>query len=592
MSSVDSKWERFVFYGRRSTKGKKKHDGRERQEASLPDQLAWARPECERRRYRIVKEFVDEGVRGGAIESRPGFVALVAFCEAEADAGRPVDGIVNWNGDRFSRANSFRTGGVIDRLMGAGVTLMLTPRGLIDFENTTDRMIYNIEQDAAREGLSRTISENVSRAMRQRALRGEWLGSAPPPGYAGDPETRKLTPGDPARIDLVRRMFRLYGDTPASLEDVALSLNADGLRTARGNRWTGQAVLRVISNRRYLGEAIWAELTKARHFRPVSSGLTEPPDGKARKVRERRGGLANFPAVANGRDEVIVVPGAHPALIDPATFARCEAKRASNKKHTSPRGSSRAAPLSGLLYCGDCKKAMYGCRLTKVYKGKRSYYDKYVCGKARRGHGCRWNGVDQAEALARLLGWLAEKLSTPQALVELRAEAARVGAIRQQEGNAARARLEAEVAALGVDLKNAGGKLARLPEDVHDLVLAAIHDMRAEHARKSAELAALDLPADVPALAESVKDAAERLPGLALQAGAAPAALVRAAVERLVESATVIFRREAGRRAAQVERLDVVLTPAVEALLGLQSRHPDCRMSEVSRLAFTIPWTA
>src|SRR5262252_5125823 len=177
MSSVDSNRPRAVFYGRRSTKGKRKHDGRERQEASIADQLKWAGPECERRGYLVVREFVDEGVRGAAIESRPEFQALLAFCEAEADAGRPLDVLVNWNGDRFSRANSIRTNSVLDRLMGAGVTLMLTQRGLIDFENTTDRMVYNIEQDAAREGLSRTISENVSRAMRQRAMKGEWLGS-------------------------------------------------------------------------------------------------------------------------------------------------------------------------------------------------------------------------------------------------------------------------------------------------------------------------------------------------------------------------------------------------------------------------------
>ena len=72
------------------------------------------------------------------------------------------------------------------------------------------------------------------------ARRGEWL-SPPPLGYRV--ENKRLVVGDPQEVATVKRMFREYLGGH-SLRAIAVQLNADGIKTRRGNAWDGKAVER------------------------------------------------------------------------------------------------------------------------------------------------------------------------------------------------------------------------------------------------------------------------------------------------------------------------------------------------------------
>jgi DNA invertase Pin-like site-specific DNA recombinase len=179
-----------------------------------------------------VKAFEDPGISGSEIDQRPGFMALLRFCEERAEAGDPVQAVVCWDGERLSRADSIRTAACVARLVEAGVSRMLTVEGWIDWRNEIDRVLFNLKQDLSRAAYSKSIAKNVARSFVQRALRGEWLGSRPPHGYVRGPDG-KLALGDPAKIAVVKRIFQEYAYSAASAAEIAAALNADGIPRRR-----------------------------------------------------------------------------------------------------------------------------------------------------------------------------------------------------------------------------------------------------------------------------------------------------------------------------------------------------------------------
>src|SRR5262249_21231756 len=132
---------RAVAYYRMST-GK--------QEASIPEQREWAGQACPKQGVEVLTEFTDDGISGSEIDRRPGLMALLRYVEERGD----VEALVVWDLDRFSRASSIETAAVLHRLMGAGVTSILTPERWYDLENDIDVLLVNVGQDFSRAAYS------------------------------------------------------------------------------------------------------------------------------------------------------------------------------------------------------------------------------------------------------------------------------------------------------------------------------------------------------------------------------------------------------------------------------------------------------
>src|SRR4051812_8137344 len=137
MSGKNSTTRRAVAYYRASTL---------QQEASIPEQRDWCRQAAAREGLDLVAEFSDDGVAGSGSEKGPGPNQLLAFAGGRPGARR-VSVVVCGDGDRLSRASSIRTAAVLDRLMGAGVTHLLTSEGWLDLEDEGDVLLHNVKQD-------------------------------------------------------------------------------------------------------------------------------------------------------------------------------------------------------------------------------------------------------------------------------------------------------------------------------------------------------------------------------------------------------------------------------------------------------------
>jgi DNA invertase Pin-like site-specific DNA recombinase len=544
------------------------------QEASIPEQKDWVRKACRQHNVEIVRSFEDPAVPGSEIEHRPGLMSMLAFCE-RPPRNRPIEALVVWDADRLSRATSIRTAVVIDRLMGAGVTRLLTQEGWIDFDDDADRLIFNLKQDTGRSAYSKSLSKSVTRSAIRRAKEGKWVSGRSPYGYVPG-EDQHLTP-DEAKAEIVRWIFRQFVTTADSLGDIARQLikmkappppprkRKDG--TVWGGKWNRYAVRSILLNRAYLGEVIY-NMKRRGKYHMIHDGEVKPVKGRVRTK-------APQPTQAADR---IVVTEAHPALTDPATFEACAKKlEATRWKRTTPIAGGGEWILSGLLHCGDCDGRMVG-HTDRMKRGEQTYtYRHYVCHtNVREGPGaCRRNSVTQEIMLREAAAAIRESFTDPKRLAAL--ERQLKARARKASGESAqhRQRIVNRIAELDRLIDQGTERLLLVPNDMIDKATAKVRDWQAERQGLSSELARLEAVAEnAGQFTAEVRAALEQLQQLEEFIHAAPPDQVRNALMRLVRKITVHFehgKRLAGkhdRRRTTVEHLDIELTPEFSYLLG------------------------
>jgi len=256
---------------------------------------------------------------------------MVAFCQQQHKAKRPIDLILCWDSDRLSRASSVRTA-VLDDLMAAGVTRIFSSEGWVDLEDDCDLLLFNVKQDLGRSAFAKGIAKNVTRGALERTGKGIWNGGKPPYGYAVGDDGR-LVIAEPA-ASVVRRIFaRLNaGD---SLHEVCRALNAGSdppPGVGRRHRdpaykpvWRRDLVGRIAHNRTYVGELVWNRTHQGKHQR-VKGGRQE-------KTAGQRG---DSTYAVNAPEDHVAVKDAHPAIIDRETFDAVARLKAARWKNAGP----------------------------------------------------------------------------------------------------------------------------------------------------------------------------------------------------------------------------------------------------------------
>jgi DNA invertase Pin-like site-specific DNA recombinase len=342
-----------------------------RQETSIPQQKAWAETAAKLHGLQVLRSFEDEAIPGDELERRGGFLAMIEFCRERHAAGSPVEAVLCFDADRFSRASSLRTAAVLCQLIDAGTTKMVTAEGVVDFESDVDLMVFNIKQDASKAAYSKLLSRRVTIAAIRRAQEGKWNGGPCPYGFQVGPDGF-LQLAEPEKAETVRWLFQTYASRSTSLKRLSETLIARGAPPPRSGRWTKSAVWHVLANVLYTGDYYYARLKGGKYHR-VSNGQAV----SRRPQKTHSGRLA---LIANDAGDAIVVPDTHPSLVSRETFAVVQHKLKQNMLG-GERAKSRPRvewPLAGLLECPDCKLPLWGFRLTDK-RSKATELRRYRC---------------------------------------------------------------------------------------------------------------------------------------------------------------------------------------------------------------------
>jgi DNA invertase Pin-like site-specific DNA recombinase len=458
-----------VGYLRRST---------DRQEQSIPDQKRAVEAYCAQHGFRLLRCYVDDAISGTSTIGRKGFQAMIA--DAQAPGGAGFNAIVVYDVKRFGRVDNDEAGYYRHLLRSHGIEVRYASENFAG--DGTDDLLRPVKQWQAREE-SKDLSKVTIRGLLSRSSTGFWMGGAPPLGYDLRYESQsgqflvrvrynadgtkavldddaklirtldrgesiavsrrdrcRLVLGDPARVEVVRRIFRMYVNERRGFKAIADALNRDRVPTARNRSWaahySGQwsmtTVRAVILNPAYCGDMVWNRHTDARFHRIEQGRAVTRDEALGRRLEP------------NQRSDWIVVKDAHPAIVIRRLWEQAQKRLIDNPASSQQRGLNprTGAPvagrgvqtvggwtgprarflLSGLCSCVRCSSRYegYTTRSTKAKAdGTRTKWYTYSCGAAiRRGPSvCRFGSVPQAAlesaVIAAVLGYY-ERFNGPK----------------------------------------------------------------------------------------------------------------------------------------------------------------------------------
>ncbi len=265
-----------------------------------------------------------EVVSGETISDRPQVQAMLRKIEA------PIyKAILIKEPQRLSRGDLEDIGHLV-KLLRYTNTIVITLDYIYDLSNEHDRR--NFEQELKRGNDFLEYQKRIMGAGRALSLQnGNFIGNTAPYGYRkivikeGKRKAHTLEP-DPETAPIVEMIFRMYADG-TSANQIARNLNASGIPTAKGGKWTVSGVKHLLGNDHYLGLVHW----NARKTRIVVE------DGEIITTRPRT------------RDEYITYPGKHPAIIDQELWDKVQSIR----HHNLPvkERCRHANPFAGFVRC-------------------------------------------------------------------------------------------------------------------------------------------------------------------------------------------------------------------------------------------------
>jgi site-specific DNA recombinase len=175
-----------------------------------------------------------------------------------------------------------------------------------------------------------TIIDRVINGMERKAAKGLWTGGARPLGYLVDRTLDKLVP-EPAETRTVETIFNLYTRDRLGTAAIANTLNQRGLRTRMGKPWSPHTVEIILTNRTYLGE---------KRFRDIT------------------------------------VPDAHPAITTTDQFDLAQRILGARSAQIGRRAANPSDyTLTGLIRCPQCGRGYVGT----AAHGRNKTYRYYTC---------------------------------------------------------------------------------------------------------------------------------------------------------------------------------------------------------------------
>jgi site-specific DNA recombinase len=433
-----------VFYGRKS------NDDKGELGASIEQQKEWAATVPD---VTIVKEFSDQSISGNDV-TRPGLLAMIAFCEQQKKAGTPVEVIVCWKPNRFSRANMAKTLVFISRLQDAGVDLMLTSEGLIDFNDDSNLLVFAIQQQVQSHAYLKQCSTDTKRGKKKAAEKGQWNGGTPPFGYK---LANKRLEIDPIAAESVRLIFELYRDG-MGVKSIGNELLKRGIKSPKGGVWSIASLMVVLRNPVYLGKIVHHKKSEAKSI------------GSVRVKTEKR-------YIEHPRESWIVTENAHEPIVTPELFDAVQRRMKGNTKRTANLDTGFL--LTGLLRCGNCGRTMSG-RTFKNKKNARHYVCSGYTNLGRTLSGCANNAIPEQALFNAVLAKLNVEFDPAKLREHL---ASQIQPERTPDASARLPELDAKIA-------KATARLMTLDDAIFDEFSAMLVALKKEREELVKELAA------------------------------------------------------------------------------------------------------
>lgn len=276
-----------------------------------------------------IGKIYEEVVSGESIAARPQVQLLLDDVMSGMYAGVLVMEV-----ERLARGNT-KDQGVVAEAFSLSGTLIITPAKTYDPTNEFDEEYFEFGLFMSRREY-KTIRRRMERGRVASMQEGNYVGSIPPYGYDAvrvNKKERILVPNEAAQH--VRQIYDWFVREGVSSGEIARRLTRMGIPTMTGRReWNGATVKDILRNVHYTGRVCWNRRKTSREY---------DEDRTVRRMRRLT------------PEDYAIYPGKHEAIIDNETF-----EAAQNRFGSAPvkAGTLQQNPLTGLLYCAQCGKAL------------------------------------------------------------------------------------------------------------------------------------------------------------------------------------------------------------------------------------------
>lgn len=299
--------------------------------------------------WRYCGVYTDEALTGTK-DDRENFQRLIADCRA----GK-IDMVITKSISRFAR-NTLTLLNTVREFKELGVDVYFEEQDIHTMSSDGELMLTILASYAQEE--SRSASENQKWRIRKSYAKGEVLQWRHLYGYSITKDRIEI---NPEQAEVVRDIFRRAIDGE-SFSSICRDLNARGLYTIFGKKWTACRITEILINEKYIGDSMLQKKYVNNHI--------------DKKLLKNKGELPMYYA-----------EDTHEAIIDKETFEKAqEVVRAVKEKYCGNRPPKRY-PFSSIIKCGLCGenfkrvtrngKVCWNCR-TFQEKGKAECPSKQI----------------------------------------------------------------------------------------------------------------------------------------------------------------------------------------------------------------------
>ena len=293
-------------------------------EQSIEGQLRVCNEFAAKNGYTVIHEYIDRAMTGTNAE-RPEFLHMID----NAKLGE-FSHIIVYKVDRFAR-NKYDSVFFKHKLGQSGVKVVSATEAISD--TPEGRLVESILEVMA-EMYSHDLSQKVKRGIRESILKGNHFGGNMLYGYK---LVNKHIEIDEEKANIIRQVFQDYADGK-SKKTIVDDLNARGLTTGKGKKFTVNSFWNTLSNQKYISEY-------------YIDGI---------KVN-------------------------YPPIIDKELFERVQRQLANKKQAPASAKAKEEYILHGKAFCGHCGSNMIG--VSAIGRGKKKYC-YYACSKQYKHKTC------------------------------------------------------------------------------------------------------------------------------------------------------------------------------------------------------------
>ncbi len=299
-------------------------------EESITAQLRACKSYCQRKGYKIIKEYVDEAYTGKN-DRRPAYQAMLKDAEGgffQKVIAHKLDRIGRNEYDYYKNKHILNLLGIDIEFAGQAFDTS-TPEGALMENQLAGISAY----------YSRNLSKEVMKGLKENVRQGKSTGGPPLFGYRYTPDKKYII--DEHEAIAVRYVFNAYLQGESYI-NICTWLNDHGYKTRRNRPFGKNSIHDMLKRRRYIGDAILGGTLKMRNGKRNSHKINP---------------------------NAIIVEGVCPAIISKEQFHMVEEKMKRNSKRPSSYKANYL--LSGLVFCGHCHAPMNG---NLASRSKKRYY--------------------------------------------------------------------------------------------------------------------------------------------------------------------------------------------------------------------------